>query len=137
LRELRPAGVLCFLEWAWTGGSEPQAIDARMSRARCCCGAPTSGRTGAAALPLVGVSDKHSHARTALRWLWANGKTTVSREEMRREALSRQLDAGETQALLDMLGRAGWLRETTAKMPGPGRPARRWEINPGLFKVHL
>jgi predicted ArsR family transcriptional regulator len=61
----------------------------------------------------------------------------VSQEEVRREALSRRLDAGETQALLEMLARAGWLREATAKVSGRGRPARRWEINPRLLKIHF
>jgi hypothetical protein len=61
----------------------------------------------------------------------------VSVEYVRRDALSRRLDAGETQDLLDMLVRTGWLREITAKVSGPGRPARRWEVNPRLFKIHL
>ena len=64
-------------------------------------------------------------------------KTTVSREEVRREALAQRLDAGETQALLDMLVRAGWLREAPVKVSGPGRPPRRWEVNPRLFEVPL
>jgi len=134
---LRLAGVLCFLEWAWTGGPEPQAIDARHVESAVLLWREYFWPHGRAALRLVGVSDKHSHARAVLRWLRANGKTTASREEMRREALSRRLDAGDTQALLDMLERVGWLREVTAKVSGPGRPARRWEINPRLFKVHL
>jgi hypothetical protein len=92
---------------------------------------------GRAALHLVGLSDRHSHARTALRWLHAGNKATVSREEVRREALAQRLDAGETQALLDTLVRAGWLREAPVKVSGPGRPTRRWEVNPHLFEVPL
>ena len=67
----------------------------------------------------------------------AGNKSTVSREEVRREALARRLDAGEVQALLDMLVRAGWLRETTVKVSGPGRPPRRWDVNPRLFNIPL
>jgi hypothetical protein len=72
-----------------------------------------------------------------LRWLHASNKTIVSREEVRREALARRLDAGEVQALLDMLVRAGWLREAHTKVSGPGRPPRRWDVNPRLFEVPL
>jgi hypothetical protein len=72
-----------------------------------------------------------------LRWLHAGNKAAVSREEVRREALAQRLDAGETQALLDMLVRAGWLREAPVKASGPGRPPRRWEVNPRLFEVPL
>ena len=92
---------------------------------------------GRAALRLVGLTDKHAHARTVLRWLGLSHRTEVSREEVRREALAQRLDAGETQALLDMLVRAGWLREAPVKVSGPGRPPRRWEVNPRLFEVPL
>jgi hypothetical protein len=51
----------------------------------------------------------------------------VGREEVRCGALAQRLDAGETQTLLDMLVRAGWLREVPVKVSGPGRPPRRWE----------
>ena len=83
------------------------------------------------------MTDKHAHARTVLRWLGLSRRTEVSREEVRREALAQRLDAGETQALLDMLVRAGWLREVPAKVSGPGRPPRRWEVNPRLFELPL
>ena len=134
---LRLAGTLCFLEWAWNGGGEPQVIPEA-----CVEGAITLWREyfwphGRAALRLVGLTDKHAHARTVLRWLGLSRRTEVSREEVRREALAQRLDAGETQALLDMLVRAGWLREAPVKVSGPGRPPRRWEVNPRLFEVPL
>ena len=68
-----------------------------------------------------------------LRWLKANHKTEVRREEVRVEALSKRHDADQVQTIIDSLVRAGWLREATAKAEGPGRPARRWEVNPQLF----
>ena len=134
---LRLSGTLCFLEWAWTGGVEPQAIEARHVTSAATLWKGYLWSHGRAALRLVGLTDKHSHARTVLRWLHASNKAMVSREEVRREALAQRLDAGETQALLDMLVRAGWLRETSAKVLGPGRPPRRWEVNSRLFEVPL
>ena len=136
---LRLSGTLCFLEWAWSGGVEPQDIDARhVARGAVLLWNGYLWPHGRAALRLVGLTDKHSHARTVLRWLRASNKyTIVSREEVRREALA-QLDASEGRRhCWRMLVRAGWLRETTVKISGPGRPARRWEVNPHLFKVRL
>ena len=83
------------------------------------------------------MTDKHANARTVLRWLGLSHRTEVSREEVRRGALAQRLDAGETQVLLDMLVRAGWLREIPVKVSGPGRPPLRWEVNPHLFEVPL
>jgi len=134
---LRLSGTLCFLEWAWSGGTEPQAIEARHIESAVLLWKGYLWPHGRAALRLVGLSDKHSHARAVLRWLHAGNKAAVSREEVRREALAQRLDAGETQALLDMLVRAGWLREAPVKASGPGRPPRRWEVNPRLFEVPL
>ena len=87
-----------------------------------------------AALRLIGLSDRHVEARKALRWIKAHGKREVSREDIRRDALTRRLDADQTQALIDSLVEAGWLREMTAPHSGPGRPARRWAVNPKLFE---
>ena len=57
----------------------------------------------------------------------------MSREDVRRDALSQRLNADEVQTVVDELVRAGWMREVTAKAEGPGRPARRWEVNPNLL----
>jgi hypothetical protein len=134
---LRLSGIVCFLEWAWNGGAEPQAIEARHIESAILLWKGYLWPHGRAALRLVGLSDKHGHARTVLRWLHAGNNETVSREEVRREALTQRLDAGETQALLDMLVRAGWLREVAVKVSGRGRPPRRWEVNPRLYEVPL
>jgi hypothetical protein len=134
---LRLSGTLCFLEWAWSGGAEPVTIEAQHVERAVLLWKLYLWPHGRAALRLVGLSDKHGHARAVLRWLHAGNKTTVSREEVRREALSRRLDAGEVQTLLDMLVRAGWLREVTVKASGPGRPPRRWGVNPRLFEIPL
>jgi hypothetical protein len=134
---LRLSGTLCFLDWAWTGGAEPQAIPESYVEAAVKLWREYFWPHGRAALRQVGLTDKHANARAVLRWLHASNKTIVSREEVRREALARRLDAGEVQALLDMLVRAGWLREAHTKVSGPGRPPRRWDVNPRLFEVPL
>ena len=56
------------------------------------------------------------------------------RKDIRRDALGHKLDADQTQALIDGLMKAGWLQEVPAAYSGPGRPARRWAVNPHLFQ---
>jgi hypothetical protein len=88
-----------------------------------------------ACLRLIGLTERHTNARRALLWIRAKGKTEVSREEIRRDALSQRLDATETTALLTTLCASGWLwEEVTAPGPQGGKPARRWLVNPKLLK---
>jgi hypothetical protein len=70
-----------------------------------------------------------------LRWLTASGVNEVSIKDARRDALGHKLDAEQTLELIEFLVRAGWLREITVKGSGPGRPARRWGVNPTLSKA--
>jgi hypothetical protein len=57
----------------------------------------------------------------------------VSREDIRREALSQKLNAAETDELLSGLCNSGWLREEkTPSGPRGGKPAVRWLVNPIL-----
>jgi len=81
-----------------------------------------------AALRQIGLSERHANERRVLRWIKANGRDEVSREEVRRDALGQSLDADQTQQLLDGLVKAGWLREIATKTPG--RTRRRWQVNP-------
>jgi hypothetical protein len=85
-----------------------------------------------ASLRQVGLSDRHRDTRKALRWVRAHGKGEVSREELRREALSQKLDAQQTDLLIEALVRAGWLRRKTEMTPGRAR--HRWQVNPELTK---
>jgi hypothetical protein len=128
---LRLAGTLELMQWAWHGGTIPATVAVRQVEAA------AELRTGyfwphaVAAIRQVGVSDRHAEARRVLRWLKATGKAEVSREEVRREALGKRLDADQAQAVIDELVRAGWLRERV--IPTTGRHARRWEASPCLL----
>jgi hypothetical protein len=133
---LRLAGTLCYLAWAFTGGPEPERIDEEFV-----IGASTLWETyfwphARAALRLIGLTDRHRNARRLLRWIGANGKTEISREEARRDALGQSLDADQTQVLLDSLVKARWLRLSTSPVgPKGGKPVRRWLVNPTLLGV--
>jgi hypothetical protein len=133
---LRLAGTLTYLPWAMEGGPEPTAIgkDAMSSaitlvrdyfwpHARTC-------------LRQIGLSERHTNARRVLRWLKANHKTEVSREDVRRDALAQRLDANETTELLTRLCNSGWLREKISPSgPQGGKRPRRWLVNLILFKA--
>ena len=87
-----------------------------------------------ACLRQIGLTERHANARRVLRWLAANRKTEVSREDIRRDALGQKLDAEQTADLLATLCNFGWMREEVSP-PGPqgGKPVRRWLVNPKLF----
>ena len=59
---LRMSGTLCFLEWAWSGGAEPQAIEARHVEGAKLLWSGYLWPHGRAALRLVGLSDKHANS---------------------------------------------------------------------------
>jgi hypothetical protein len=130
---LRLAGALCFLDWAFVGGDEPTEIgDGHLQAAIALVG--YFWEHARACLRQVGLSDRHADARRSLRWISANNKKQVTREEIRGEALGRKLDAAETETLLQNLEKAGWVRKILQPSgPKGGRPPSRWSVNPILF----
>ena len=68
------------------------------------------------------------------RWLRRTRPQTVSREEVRREALSQTVDADSAEGCIERLERHGVLR-LLAPQPGRGGGPRRrrWEVNPELW----
>jgi hypothetical protein len=151
---LRLAGTLAYLDWAMPTTSsslgvngfgallksaqEPSEIDVRFMEAAIWMWLNYFWPHGQAAVRLMGISDRHKNARRVLNWLQATGKTSLSREDVRVHALSRSLDAGQVDNLLGELTRAGWLREKPSEKSGrPGRPARRWDVNPAVRASHV
>src|SRR5262249_43796009 len=84
----------------------------------------------------IDLALRHKEARRVLRWIRAHGRTEVSREDVRRDALAQALNAEETDDLLAFLVKAGWLRETVSHSgPKGGKPVRRWQGNPSLIST--
>jgi hypothetical protein len=81
----------------------------------------------------AGRTDRDRHARRVVRWLRDNRFATVTREELRREALNQTLDSQETDRVATRLEEAGVLRLDTVTRQGRGRPAKRWTVNPRLL----
>jgi hypothetical protein len=148
---LRLAGTLAYLAWAMPAprpatkrglellmetarsAAEPETITAPIVESAVRLWRTYFWPHARAALRQMGGSDRHQQERRVLRWAQANGRTELSREEARRDALAQHLDAEGTDRVLEDLVRAGWLR---AKAPEPtgGRSKRRWEVNPLLGK---
>lgn len=76
-------------------------------------------------------TDLECQARRVVRWLRAEGRASLSREDVRRTALGQMVDAREADRVLARLVEGGVLRRLTANSrPQGGRPALRWQVNP-------
>jgi hypothetical protein len=92
-------------------------------------------RAGPADRARQGQHQARQHARRVIGWIRARGAAEISREEVRREALSQRVNAAGADEVILALEQAGVLREIDDEEedPGPGRPARRWQVNPALL----
>jgi hypothetical protein len=93
-------------------------------------------RAGPADGDRQGKHRARQHARRVVGWIRARGVKEISREEVRREALSQRVNAAGADEVILALEQAGVLREVDDDeddYPGRGRPARRWQVNPALL----
>jgi hypothetical protein len=142
----RLAGTLTLLDWALMAAPaprndldafdeprlEPSEIDAEHVEAAVKLVLEYFWPHARAALRQIGLTERHANARRVLRWIRIKRLTSISRENVRRDALAQSLDADGTQALIDDIERAGWLRKLDDRHAGAGRPAMRWAVNPQL-----
>ena len=131
----RLAGVLALLAWAGSGvGGAPGKIGLESMAAAVRLWSDYLRPHACLVFDRVGPTDTERHARRVVRWLKAHRPADVSREDVRRRALGRTLDAARTERVLDRLCAAGALRSKLLvfSLQG-GRPARRWEVNPALL----
>lgn len=78
---------------------------------------------------------EESQARRVARWLRAQGRAIVSREDIRRSALREAVDARAADDVIACLVEAGALRLRPRVLTHrAGRPALRWEVNPLLMQ---
>jgi uncharacterized protein DUF3987 len=130
----RLAGVLALLAWAGSGvGGAPGKVGLESMEAAVRLWSDYLRPHACLVFDRVGPTDTERHARRVVRWLKERRPTEVSREDVRRRALGRTLDADRTERVLDRLCAAGALRSKLLVFSvGAGRPARRWEVNPAL-----
>jgi hypothetical protein len=141
---LRLAGVLAYMAWAIALGTgsgldaitaslEPKTIEKKFVTDAIRLWRDFFWPHARAAMRQIGLTDRHRNARRVLRWLRENPEVNeVSVKDIRRDALSQSLDAKDTEALLNSLVAAGWLKPKPTEQTG-GRPIRRWQVNKILY----
>jgi hypothetical protein len=131
----RLAGVLALLAWAGSGvGGAPGKISGETMEAAVRLWSDYLRLHACLVFDRVGPTDTERHARRVVRWLKVHRPADVSREDVRRRALGRTLDAARTERVLERLCAAGALRSKLLVFSVQGgRPARRWEVNPALL----
>jgi hypothetical protein len=71
--------------------------------------------------------------RRAARWLTETGRATVSREDIRRDALLQSAKAIDVDCVLHRLEETGFLRAMAVESSRHAGPrARRWQVHPAL-----
>ncbi|TXL72275.1 DUF3987 domain-containing protein [Vineibacter terrae] len=131
---LRLAGVLAFLDWAArpAGTAEPAQIPGWAMRAAAGLWWDYLWPHACAVLDTSG-DDGRRHVGKVLTWLAVQRLREVSREQIRRDALSQAVDAAGADAIIAALVAAGCLRAVAPQSKGPGRRRRRWQVNPRLW----
>jgi hypothetical protein len=82
-------------------------------------------------------TDVDRRARRVVHWLRATGAQLVSREDIRRHALSRTVNAAAAEAVLHRLTDAGIVQIVVPVIsPEGGRPVWRWQVNPAFATLN-
>jgi hypothetical protein len=127
---LRLAGTLASMECALRDAELDEILPRDIERAACLV-FDYFWPHACACLRQIGITQHDADARRVLRWLKAKGRDEISREDIRCQALARRLNADQTEAVLEQLVRAGWLRRASTETTG--RPQVRWLVNPKLL----
>jgi hypothetical protein len=132
----RLAGVLELLGWSGlTSAGRPGAIGRAHVEAAAALWSDYFRPHARAAFQQTAPDGFRDRLRRAARWLKAAGRTEVSREDIRRVALSQSVTAGEAEGVIGCLTAAGMLRRIDSDSPRRGPPMRRWQVNPALTEM--
>jgi hypothetical protein len=135
----RLAGVLELLAWSGlrrADGAASQSIGAKAVEAAVALWSDYFSIHARLVFDRAGPTDTDRYARRVVRWLKVNRRTEITREDVRRHALCRAVDASATDTVLTRLFDAHVVRPLPRIIsPQAGRPAQRWEVNPGLMAV--
>ncbi|HEY4165968.1 MAG TPA: DUF3987 domain-containing protein [Reyranella sp.] len=132
---VRLAGLLCLMDWAAMGGEAPCTAveDWHVERAHVLWTDYYWPQAQAVFGQVPSTLDERRVRRVG-RWLQRLRPQTISREEVRCEALSQRVDADTVEGLLERLEQYGAVRMLQPPAHrGVGRPRRRWEVNPELW----
>ncbi|WP_421999577.1 DUF3987 domain-containing protein [Reyranella sp.] len=131
---VRLAGVLELMATVDGRTPRPGAIGAEQVEAAAALWRDYFRPHAAAVFDSAELSDHTRRVRRVARWLLDHRPATVSREDIRRRALSLSATAEETESALRRLQMLGYVQPDVARRGGPGRPTTHWEVNPALVE---
>jgi hypothetical protein len=129
---VRLAGALELLASADAQCRRPGAIGAQQVEAAAALWRDYYWPHARAVFDSAELSDHARRVRRVARWLLAARPKAVSREEVRRRALSQAATADETEHVLQRLHYLGFVQPDPAYRDKPGRPTSHWLVNPAL-----
>jgi hypothetical protein len=131
---VRLAGILELLDWSATGSSSPPGHIGRERIEEAAALWESYFRPHATGLFMrTSPTTTEVQARRAARWLRSKGMTRVTREQVRRDGLSRTVNASDTDQVLYRLRAANIVRQMPDGWRATGgRPTNIWEVNPAL-----
>lgn len=129
------AGTLALMRWSAGNSAEPpQRIGREPMEHAVSLWSDYYRPHASAFLQRALPADLECRTRRVVRWLRADGRAILSREDVRRTALGQTVDAREADRVLARLVEGGVLRRLAAdSRPQGGRPALRWQVNPLLL----
>ena len=132
---VRLAGVLSLMEWA-ESDTEWLPVGANHIEAAHELWSAYYQPHALAVFDRAGARPGERAARRVVRWLRRVRAPLISREDVRREALSQSVDADGAEEVLARLVAGGVLRPLPATGSTRGGPRRRrWEVNPAVGAV--
>ena len=110
--------MLALLAWAGSGlGGTPKTVGGEAMAVAIRLWSDYLRPTARLVFDRGGPTDTDRQARRVVRWLKENRPTEVSREDVRRHALGRTLDAARTDGVLDRLVRSRRAQAQCASTP--------------------
>ena len=136
---VRLAGILELLDWSATGSTSPPGHIGRERIEEAAALWEDYFRPHAIGLFMRTMpTTTEVQARRAARWLRGRGMTHVTREQVRREALARTVNAFGADQVLYRLRTANIVREVPDGWRATGgRPTNMWEVNPALAHTQV
>ena len=131
---VRLAGILELLGFAGGPRSRPGAIGSEQVEAAAALWRSYFWPHARAVFDSAELSDHKRRVRRVAAWLRDPRPASVSREEIRRRALSRAATADETEHVLQRLHYLGYVQPDRA-YGGRGRPSSHWLVNPALAET--
>jgi hypothetical protein len=132
---VRLAGLLSLMDWAGSDSTEPcTTVEAQHLERAHALWADYFWPHAQAVFGEAPSTLDERRVRRVGRWLRRMRPQTVSREDVRREALGQTVNADTAESVIERLEQQGVLR-LLAPQTGRsgGRPRRRWQVNPDLW----